>query len=306
MTLEIHDLRVLRAIATAGSLAGAARALGTHQASVSRRLQRIERSAGVTLFCRGPRGTTPTAAGRLVLGGADTLLPLVDWLLDAAAERATPWPGPGGPVDTVRVGAVGHPALPALVGALYALLPGAPLDVRTEESSAALLDLLRAQKVELALVRHFPCLDGPPPADVESAVVAHERLLVGLDEGHPLADRRSVTLRDLAPHTCVLVDSHHGTLRRRLLGAVGHSGVDLRLSRATDGAVAAAMVRAASAAVPTFPVPAPLPGVVFLPLDDDAARYTLLLAWARGGKLAAHGRQLAERARRAYPPAPTR
>lgn len=379
MTLEIHDLRILRAIAEAGSLAGAARALGTNQGNVSRQLQRIERGTGVTLFRRQARGTTPTAAGRLVLSGAETLLPLIDWLLDTAAQQTGHRPGPTDAVnapatanvldtahapdtadatyapgtayatdttvatdttdatnasaaagapgaagrpgtteaiapaeargaadagDTVRIGSVRHPVLPTLAGALRTLLPGVSLGVHTDESSAALRKLLGAGGLEVALVRHFPHLDAPLPSELESAAIAHEGLLIGVGERHPLAGRRSAALRDLAPGSRVLVDSRNGTLRQHFLTAVEHSGVDLRVTGTADEGVAAAMVCASSAAFPAFPVPAPLPGVVFLPLEDEAARYTLLLAWPRAGRLAAHGTWLTERARHAYPPAP--
>ncbi|MFT2017761.1 LysR family transcriptional regulator [Streptomyces sp. 796.1] len=309
MTLEIHDLRILRAIAEAGSLAGAARALGTNQGNISRQLQRIERGTGVTLFRRAPRGTTPTDAGHLVLSGAETLLPLIDWLLDAAAREATEQRArriaeqPAHPArgDAVRIGSVGHPVLPALAGALCTLLPGTALGIHTDDSSGALLDLLVGQELEAAVVRHFPGQDEPLPAGVASAVIAREGLLVGIGDRHPLAGRGSATLRDLPAGTCVLVDSRNHTLRRRFGAAIERTGADLRLSCAADEAAASALACASHAAFAAFPTPAPLPGVAFLPLTDAAARYTLLLAWPRTGRLAPYGSDLAERLRRAYP-----
>ncbi|MBB5935859.1 LysR family transcriptional regulator [Streptomyces zagrosensis] len=303
MTLEIHDLRVLRAIADAGSLAGAARALGTNQGNISRQLQRIERTTGTALFQRGHHGTTPTAAGRLVLGGAETLLPLIDYLLDSAAEHTAQRDAPTTGSDTVRIGSVNHPLLPTIAGFLCTLLPDVSLGVHTDESSAALLDLLCADGLEAAVVRHFPSHDAPLPAGIDTAVIAHEHLLVGVGDHHRLAGRHSVSLRDLAPETGVLVDSRNSTLRRCFLAAIKHSGAGLRMSCAADEAVVSAMVCASSAALPAFPVVAPLPGVVYLPLDDDAARFALLLAWSRTGKLATHGARLAELARQAYSPA---
>lgn len=57
------DLRVVLAIATAGSLAGAARRLDASHATLFRRLNAIEARLGVRLFERSRRGYTPTAAG---------------------------------------------------------------------------------------------------------------------------------------------------------------------------------------------------------------------------------------------------
>ncbi|TFH88562.1 LysR family transcriptional regulator [Billgrantia azerbaijanica] len=62
-TLHWEDLRVVLAIAEAGSLSGAGRRLGASHATLFRRLNAIERRLGVRLFERSRRGYAPTAAG---------------------------------------------------------------------------------------------------------------------------------------------------------------------------------------------------------------------------------------------------
>lgn len=57
------DLRLILAIAVAGTLSGAARKLGVSHATVFRRLGDIEQRLGVTLFERGRTGYSPTVAG---------------------------------------------------------------------------------------------------------------------------------------------------------------------------------------------------------------------------------------------------
>ncbi|WP_040488141.1 LysR family transcriptional regulator [Fodinicurvata sediminis] len=57
------DLRVVRAIADAGSLSGAGRQLGLSHATVFRRLNEIEARLGVRLFERMRGGYSPTPAG---------------------------------------------------------------------------------------------------------------------------------------------------------------------------------------------------------------------------------------------------
>ena len=57
------DLRFFLAVARAGSVSGAARALDVNHATVSRRVRTMERRVGVRLFERSPDGWTPTAAG---------------------------------------------------------------------------------------------------------------------------------------------------------------------------------------------------------------------------------------------------
>ncbi len=50
------DVRVMRAVAEAGSLSGAARALGVNHATVLRRVSAFEQATGVTIFDRTARG----------------------------------------------------------------------------------------------------------------------------------------------------------------------------------------------------------------------------------------------------------
>ncbi|SDL81859.1 transcriptional regulator, LysR family [Franzmannia pantelleriensis] len=61
--LQWDDLRVVLAIASAGSLAGAARDMGASHATLFRRLNAIEARLGVALFERSRTGYAPTPAG---------------------------------------------------------------------------------------------------------------------------------------------------------------------------------------------------------------------------------------------------
>ena len=61
--LAWNDFEVVLAIATAGSLSGASRALGVSHATVFRRLGDIEQRLGVALFERSRTGYRPTLAG---------------------------------------------------------------------------------------------------------------------------------------------------------------------------------------------------------------------------------------------------
>lgn len=61
--IQWDDLKLARAVAEAGSLSGAARALGVSHATVHRRLNGLEKALGVRLFDRGPDGYVPTPAG---------------------------------------------------------------------------------------------------------------------------------------------------------------------------------------------------------------------------------------------------
>ena len=61
--LDWDDLRYFLRAAKAGTLAGAARAVGVEHSTIGRRLSALERSLGAPLVLRGPDGLTLTALG---------------------------------------------------------------------------------------------------------------------------------------------------------------------------------------------------------------------------------------------------
>ena len=73
MDLDPRRVLLFRGIVRAGSLSAAARDVGWTQPAVSQHLARLERDVGGPLVLRGPRGVTPTEAGRALLRRADVL-----------------------------------------------------------------------------------------------------------------------------------------------------------------------------------------------------------------------------------------
>lgn len=67
------DLRIFLAVARAGSLRGAARALGVNHATVNRRLGLLEQRLNTRLFERRPDGLTPTQAGEELFASAERI-----------------------------------------------------------------------------------------------------------------------------------------------------------------------------------------------------------------------------------------
>jgi DNA-binding transcriptional LysR family regulator len=65
--LKLHDVRVLIAVAEAGSMHKAADRLGTSQPAISRTIADLEHSVGVRLLERSPRGIAPTQYGRVLI-----------------------------------------------------------------------------------------------------------------------------------------------------------------------------------------------------------------------------------------------
>lgn len=67
MAWQWDDVRFFLAVARAGSLSGAARALGVGHVTVGRRITLLEKRLGVTLLNRTPDGFVTTSAGQAIL-----------------------------------------------------------------------------------------------------------------------------------------------------------------------------------------------------------------------------------------------
>ncbi|MEM9837697.1 MAG: LysR family transcriptional regulator [Pseudomonadota bacterium] len=75
-----NDIKIFRAVITTGSFSAAARAAGTTQATISRRIKALETELGQSLFTRGLEGVSPTA-----------LAEELDHVTKGMDQRATNW-----------------------------------------------------------------------------------------------------------------------------------------------------------------------------------------------------------------------
>ena len=155
--VDPRRLLVFREVGRAGSLAGAARALGWTQPAVSQHVRRLEADTGTPLVVRAGRGVALTEAGRVLLRHADAVAERL-----AAAEQDLAALA-GLVAGQVRVGAFPTAAAVLLPPVLADLLGRAPrLDVRfvelePPEAEAA----VRSGELDVAVVfRH--ALDGTP------------------------------------------------------------------------------------------------------------------------------------------------
>jgi DNA-binding transcriptional LysR family regulator len=82
--IDWDGLRYFRAVAAAGTLSGAARALGVEHTTVARRIDGLEAELRARLFLRNPRGYVLTAVGEAILESADAM----DEQLDRAMRLA--------------------------------------------------------------------------------------------------------------------------------------------------------------------------------------------------------------------------
>jgi len=85
-SLNLHHLRLFRAVASDGTLTGAARGLNLSQSALSTQIKALEASLGHDLFERRGRGLIMTEAGRIALDHAEAIFRTADDLTATLRE----------------------------------------------------------------------------------------------------------------------------------------------------------------------------------------------------------------------------
>ena len=277
MELQVRHLRVLLAIARAGSLNRAASELRLPQPAVSHQLRRIEQLVGDKLFDRDPRGVRPTPIGELVLSRAEAIIPAFDELdRDFRAHQLV---GTG-----VRVGWNDSALAPDVFRGVLDLMPGHELTTRADMSHSRLVQQVVNRCVDLALV----LICGPRtlavPGEVRAARVVTEPSFVALPSWHRLAEVPSVDLAELADEQWIVSSCGDGCrivfremcLAHGFTPRIAHD-VDTLRFRLVAGGHGVCLVQ------PTTP---DTPGMVTRPLTGTPMTVQHILLWRTDHPLA--------------------
>ncbi|MFC4258540.1 LysR family transcriptional regulator [Marinobacter lacisalsi] len=178
--LAWNDFEAILAIATAGSLSGAARGLGVSHATVFRRLGDIEKRLGVTLFERSRTGYRPTVAGEEL---ADTARIMDEAALAAERKVAGRDLEPTGEIWVTTTDSLLMGLLAPLFTEFREKYPGIVLDVAV---SNQLFNLTRREADVAIRPSNRPPenLIGRPLTTIGQAVYAHRSF--GLPPGAPV------------------------------------------------------------------------------------------------------------------------
>lgn len=193
---RLQQLRGFCLAARTKSISQAAEKLGLSQPSVSLQIQALERELGTKLFeRRGPR-ITLTHDGQKLMELARPLVDAID-SLDVAFSSLRESPDRG-VVNIAAGGSTIQYLLPPFVEKYTREHP--QVDVRLHNvTGKAGLELLREGEVDFAI---GPMLDTPPDIKFHP-IVTYEPMLITRPD-HPLAKKKSVTLKDVARYPLIL------------------------------------------------------------------------------------------------------
>ncbi|MBK6612556.1 LysR family transcriptional regulator [Ottowia sp.] len=227
--MDIRQLRTFVQVAEMRSITRAAAALHTAQPALSRQLRLLEEELGETLFERGERGVTLTAAGEQLLHRATSLVRDFDSLKTDLARRSRALSGhvrfgvPKSLMESYVAPAVAefHETYPAIS---MALIEGTTLELREQVRMGAL---------DLAIVSD---LDRSPSARMQS--LFREPLVLAAHAASKLRMSRPVSLRTVAEQVLVTA-SRPNVIRLTLEDALHREGLAPRWGFETNSHVAA-------------------------------------------------------------------
>ncbi|WP_353647708.1 LysR family transcriptional regulator [Nakamurella sp. A5-74] len=272
--LDTHRLRVFRAVVAAGSVGGAATALGYTPSAVSQHLTALQKQTGLTLVERSGRGIVTTAIGRRFAEESDRVLRELTGLQSVA--------------DDLRAGRVGRLTLRYIASAGTAWVPPVVATLAREfpdlRLSLRLVELAQDHPTEpdLEVFVEDPALPAAAESRTSPAIeLVDEPYRVVVHRTHPFALRDRVPLTELQHEDWVDNDVVRGPCRTIVLNACAAAGFapDFRLE-AHDYPSAIAFV-AAGVGITVLPdlgcrsLPA---DVVAIPLQDPSPRRRVMLS----------------------------
>jgi DNA-binding transcriptional LysR family regulator len=232
--LDLHTVRIVRAIAEHGSITAAATALGYSQPALSQHLRRAERRLGVPLLLRTGRGVQLTEPGRVVArhsGAVLAALAAAEDELGHLADRTT------GTVRLAGFPSASSTVVPALMAQLRATYPGLKL-VYTEAEPPEALTMLTEGSIDIALTFSYPGDPSDPHEGITGVATVElfaDPVQLVLPSGHRFASRTAATLDKFEGEHwiagCPLCRGH-------LLAACSSQGFSPRIAHATDNSVA--------------------------------------------------------------------
>ena len=201
--IELRHLRYFLAVAETLHFSRAAKRLGIAQPPLSQQIKRLEQLLGHALFERTTRGVKLTLAGQLLAKRARSTLEKVDEDLSQVRRLGR---GEEGTLTVGFSGSVMFTELPAAIQSYRRRYPKVELRLRELVTTAQIAALLNGT-LDLAFLR-----DGDPTEGVRITTLLKEKYVAVLPEAHPLAQRRSLSMKALKGEPFIMFARRMGPL----------------------------------------------------------------------------------------------
>lgn len=280
--LNVGRLQVLHAVSKLSSLTAAAAELSYTTSAVSQQISLLERETGARLLERHPRGVRLTEAGRVLANHAGKVLAE---LHAAEAAITAVCRGQAGRLRFSSFLTANAVLMPRAVAAFQAAHPRVSLELAELDRDEGLA-AVSTHDLDLALVYEFPIIPFTAVAGVETIPLLTDPLHLMLAREHPLANRTSLSLADLADERWIQ-GVHHGSTTDVLPQACRGAGFEPNILFRTDdqvtvrGLVAAGIGVALASSLTLSSLPS---GVLARPLDEPSLIRTVMAALPVAGR----------------------
>lgn len=194
MSLYDPALRYFLAVFETGSVNAAARRLYVSSSAVSRQVARLEREVGSRLFERLPDGVVATDAGHAFAGYARLAIENAAQVTDEIHQRQHVRPV----ITIASTTGIASDLIPTVAARFRVDHPRARFVIRVAEPSAV-TEMVRDGSADLAVTFALSLAAG-----VTIAYSREAPLRAVMRKGHPLADRRQVSIKQLVDYPLAL------------------------------------------------------------------------------------------------------
>jgi DNA-binding transcriptional LysR family regulator len=189
--MDLADVALFRAIASAGSLSAVARQMGATPMMVSRRLAGLEVELGARLFHRTTRSLSLTPEGEAFLPHAVTLIDARDSALDSVSSGSS---GLSGVLKITAPNVIGHSIVVPVVAELIADNPALRVDLTLSDGVIDIATAGLDVAVRVAVMK---------PSDMIATKVADNPYTLCASPGYVARFGAPSTTEDLVSHPCI-------------------------------------------------------------------------------------------------------
>ena len=198
MNFSLRQLRAFSAVARTASFTRAATELHLSQPALTVQIRELESALGLKLVDRNTRRVQLTAIGRELLPVFERVLGDIRAVAENARELAA---GDRGTVQVAALPSLCSRLIPQAMARLKKSHPG--ITVKLQDTVALrILAAVRSEEADIGIAAF-----GRLGAGFETTPLAEDRMVAVLPRRHPLASRPTLTLKELARHPLVFMDS---------------------------------------------------------------------------------------------------
>ena len=271
---RIRDMEIIVALHEEGNMTQAAKRLGFTEPALSKQLKEIERRIQTLLFERGNGGVVATASGRAFVAHAMEIIQSFRRAIHEAHESKHNEP------HRLRIGvSTFHPL--SVIEMLHSIELRLYRNLSVEIVTAYSLDLialLQQHELDLALVT-----TPPPNSQITSVRVATNPFMIAVRNSHPLAEKTSVRLEEIASFPWIFFNRNvhyhlHDMIQQRVKEDFGP--ISIRHSVSHEEQIVALLTdnHALAWITPTGAKRVANSDLRFVPLDDPQIRLEMHLA----------------------------